>query len=414
MNIIRKKAKAVSTISLLALTVFGSTTASASLGNENGDIPLGTWTLLSEWSVPLSYNQYNQEFGWGISGPFFPEAENTGTNALVLNPDGSPALYLLENLDTSVTIAGKEVTVATFDVHQANRPTSSPSKGNVGDWSWDDAGQLEEDFFTLFDGSKNYCQLFPSLPVTGVWNSLWGSHSMSVGVGGDVTDDVGWGLSVTGSTRCDGVHNGYGAAVTVGASISTGLGEAMELAQAPIPVKLSFDVGGNVSLTAEVGGGYGGYFENVPHPLTIAGIRVPEYMYVSVTPAAAANVGGKLVVGMGLEGFLKGSANLLRLSLPTRLESGLTRAANPKNWKGYVWSNANFTASAGGGSFSAGVSAGVSPFSWTIWQTTLVRWSPLLKYTLPLYDDFVKFKLKVEVNDAGEATGGSMNDTSNI
>ncbi len=378
---------------LVIATLFG---LNVKADGMKGDLPLGTFTFFNHWSVPLSYDTYNNQFGWGINGPFFSGATNNVADALIVNPDGSPALFLLENMATSVTLAGREIEMFTFDVHQANKPISSPSHGSVGDWDIDTLG---EDIGGLIHGDKNYCELFPEAPVSGIWNTLWGSHSASIGIGGTL-DEASWGLSLSGATTCDGRHNGHGATVSVGASISTGLGQAMELAELPLPVKISFDIGGSVGLSATVGGGVGGEFKKVPHPIYVLGKRTPEYMYISFTPNAKAKLGGSLTVGMGLEGFISGTLDLISLSLTGRLESGLTRAANPKNWKGYIRTTADFSAGAGGGGINAGIKLGISPFSITIYSMNLVKWDPLIRYSLPLYNDYVKFKVRINVKES--------------
>ncbi|RXJ74096.1 hypothetical protein CS022_05530 [Veronia nyctiphanis] len=337
-----------------------------------------TFTLSNDSGSQL--NNHNPHFT-GL-GYLQPRASNSGSSSVRYLPqkNDSAAVDIYDSSSNRGYIKGKGFRGYETQVISTLAPEESNAGGNL---------------WTLLGGNSNlnHCKLFPDSNFGGIWNSLWGSHSTSIGVGGG--DDVSWGISATLGTSCDGVHNGHAIFVKVGASISTGIGEALELAQAPSPVKVSFNIGASAGFKVEVGGGKMGYFNKVPHPIYVAGIRFPEYTYISLTPDGKITLGGALKAGMVIGGTLGVSINLLDISAPVRLEAGLTRAANPKNYKYYTRKTAKIGASSAGGRAYASLWLGNPPWTWTILSTTLFSWSGFPIFSHTFYDEFEKGKLLV-------------------
>ncbi|OEE60216.1 hypothetical protein A1OK_12080 [Enterovibrio norvegicus FF-454] len=264
--------------------------------------------------------------------------------------------------------------------------------------------QASGDLWGLIAGvsnGQNRCKFFPDLPIGGVWNGLWAGHSASIGVG--TPGDINFGVSLTVGTECDGVHNGYGVNVAAGASVSSGLFDAINLATAPLPIKVTANIGAGATVKGSMGGGYTGYFNGVPHPYYFYSLRMPEYGYTQLETSAHQNFGVNVKVGIGIGVGIGGSVNTVKAKIPVRLEGGITRDNNPKNWKFYVRSNANKALNAFGGSIHASIWYSLPPLNGTLWKTTLIDWPGIKLSSITLFDKFVKGKIIVNKN-TGDST----------
>ncbi|WP_028025947.1 hypothetical protein [Enterovibrio calviensis] len=271
-----------------------------------------------------------------------------------------------------------------FDIYVENAVTPTESEAN---------GDLIQALLGNGSNGHNYCKWL-DLPfgINGIWNGGWAGHTTGISLG--LSEGPSTSISVNAGTECDPVHNGYGFNVSVGASLSNPFLDAINIAQFGLPLKITFNAGVGASVKASLGGGYTGYFGSVPHPIHAYGwLRLPEYAYSGISPSVNQNFGVNIAVGIGLTLNVGGSVNSLSVSNPFRLEGGLTRDNNPKNWKFYVRSNAKTNASSFGGGINAAVKLSAPPYTYTIWKGNLLSWAGFPLWSHTIFDRYKKGKI---------------------
>ncbi|USH05714.1 hypothetical protein K6Q96_23125 [Grimontia kaedaensis] len=256
---------------------------------------------------------------------------------------------------------------------------------------------------------KNYCKAFLDLPggLDGVWNGGWAGHSAAISVGGGSSPSTS--ISLTLATECDPVHNGYGFNVALGASLSNPFFDAIELMQYALPIKFTFNAGVGANIKYAMGGGYTGWFNSVPHPIYINNRwRTPEYVYNTVSFNGWQNFSVGVAVGVGVTANLTGTVNTISASIPLRIEGGLTRDNNPKNWKFYVHANGKASTKAFGGNIIGAVKAGFPPWTITLYAATLMSWSGYTLGERVWLDEYIKGKIVIDKNDPRISRLGSV------
>jgi len=186
--------------------------------------------------------------------------------------------------------------------------------------------------------------------------------------------------------------------VTIGGGFSYSYTQNVPLGMSIPLLDVSLTVTGTAGLGVSAKTGYGGKLRpDATDFMRIKGVPIPDYLNVTITPSVGVGVGAKLGFdGMVIQAGVKGSVNVLNVSVPIALETGGNLFKRKRLAQVYAGIDVDVDLSSLGGSIGLYVTpAYIEMLSFNL---TLIKWSNPLWIDIDVFDA-VYISPKFDVSD---------------